>query len=116
MSTVNINIFAHAKKIYRKGEETWQDAIKRAAVEVAKMKAEMGYVPQPKKTYRSAKSRSSTCYGKAQTQCAEPCHWIPQSKPYKTKTGKTAQRKAHCGTKGYRTAGTMAQAWEKTFM
>ena len=76
-----VNVFTYAKQI-RKPGENWQDAIKRAGNEIK----------------GTSTKTHSECYGKAQNACVAPCHWRKESKPTKSKKGKTYVRKAYCAT------------------
>lgn len=96
-----VNVFSLAKSI-RKDGENWQDAIKRASAQLAKDRPAGAKAPakkssKPRKPISSGKTKSE-CYDLDQGKCEESadCGWVKESKKYKTTTGKTTSRKAHC--------------------
>lgn len=109
-----VNLFTYAKSI-RKAGEKWQDAIKRASVEVKEKNMKFCAPPKPtgprkQKTFRG--KTKSECSGLPKEKCVGDCSWVKETK---TKSGQV--RKAHCAVKkaGPKKAKSITQAREMTF-
>lgn len=112
-----VNVFKYAKEIRRTGE-VWQEAVKRAAVELRSQAEASGtYKPRkklPSKPTRRAprppvKSKSSECAGLTESDCKDECYWVKTARPYNSRKGKVVTRKAHCAVKPFRFPTEMPQ-------